>query len=110
LKFSNSYNGLSTLKGHKEETKMFTFIQNYNKKFKDANNWIALAKVREEQKQALQLITGPQESISVQAVVQVTEHVIFSRDDTGHNQAEAHKIEEIYTELGKVPFSPTLAI
>jgi hypothetical protein len=89
--------------------KMFQFIKDYNKKFRDANNWIALANVREEQKLALQTIVQPQESLQVQPMVSSTEHIIFSRDDVGHNTEETHKIEEIYTELDNVSFFPRLA-
>ena len=88
---------------------MFTFIKNYNKKFKDANNWIALSLIREEQKQALQAVVQPQEGIQIVPQTMTTEQVVFTRDDMGHNQEEAHQIEQIYTELDKVPFSPVLA-
>lgn len=78
------------------------FLNKYNQ----AQTWLELLKVRENQKQPL-TVSAPMQIAMTEAVSKP--HVVFTSYDVGHNTEEASKIQQLYAELKELPWLPAFA-
>ncbi len=87
------------------------WIRKYNKPYYKSDRWKEVVQQREEKKTLLHESVVEVEEFEQSPVVSTAYgQTIFHRDDLGHNQEEANKIQKLYQDLGNLPLSPRFAV